>query len=924
MGDIVNVDRLETELEIYVTLIDAMATVTIPGLAVLTIPVTHGLKGIILSFYRKEIESEKIKKDREKLFIAFEEYILKNNNELNKNEAKQYIYKSYEIITHLSKDYDNIIEQKEAEEDIKQCIEGMKKDIDNIDQTILYDIVWFFVVLYMFVRSPKVNKDIHIVGKFGELEKRLMISEGKFDEIEKKQQETERRVESLEEESKEYEKRFKKLEEEKSQDKENNKKSVIEKELKSFANNYINSLYLHPGTEVNLKNLFIPPYIKKLGYRESINIIDFFKKYSLIVTPLFILGDGGSGKTSFVSWLVWNYLNNKEEDDIKEIFTDRKLIVVKLRELDKKLIEKKGLYDCICKYLEIENDVEQNNSYFIDKYVILDGLDELYYSTDVENWGNKISALFKSSISKAKLVITSRASISLDGLACTKYEIQKYNETQKEQWINKFEAITGEKLNNEIKEHLLKDDEVFVYPQMFYMATALKKKNTEWSLDNEWSIYHQIFHEDIYSKPYTENYEYIEEYDGNLKEILYQVIERIAYELYIQNFATLFDNKKNQLDNIIKEVCNNNDYQIKNTTIKNCVMLVCLFNNETIGGIEFLHNNIRDYFIAEYLYRQLSLLFNSEFENNINIKSIDLMIERKLYDLIRSVDLGSFNYETGEIRYNNKVLHFLQLRSRFEGQKDKTNTNSIRYILKTELIEHENIIGIKKIFRKVALDLDMYHEFKDYSNISSVLSKVANFQLNLINILNMIMDFPTTENTLKAEDPLIKGKLIEYMDSETRNIILRTIFQGCAFFGMGYPKSVPNNEIRKIVYFNKMKLSEIDLSNRCLKGIFLEGADISSSFLNNCDLSNSDLKNTNLNGTNLSNSNLSKANFQCANLSRTNLSGANLFETELFEAELINVEYDEKEIKKAYNWDKAVYNKNEEINKLIIEKIRNS
>jgi len=126
----------------------------------------------------------------------------------------------------------------------------------------------------------------------------------------------------------------------------------------------------------------------------------------------------------------------------------------------------------------------------------------------------------------------------------------------------------------------------------------------------------------------------------------------------------------------------------------------------------------------------------------------------------------------------------------------------------------------------------------------------------------------------------------------------------------------------KGIYLSFTNLSNADLNGSNLNGANLSFADLGGANLSFADLSNADLNGSNLNGANLSFANLSNANLSNINLSFADLSGANLSFANLSNTNLIytilenaNLEgadlrgaiFDPEEIKKAKNWDKAIY-----------------
>lgn len=130
--------------------------------------------------------------------------------------------------------------------------------------------------------------------------------------------------------------------------------SVIYVANQQYAKSFVEPLFLHKGTgntNVNLKNLFVlQKYSVIKERRQQIpitaedpqknlqdEISDFLKDND---TPfLFIEGDAGSGKTTLAAWMNYHYSQNDETAE--QLFCNRPLLTIRLRDLDKKCIAEK-------------------------------------------------------------------------------------------------------------------------------------------------------------------------------------------------------------------------------------------------------------------------------------------------------------------------------------------------------------------------------------------------------------------------------------------------------------------------------------------------------------------------------------------------------------------------------------------------------
>jgi len=109
-----------------------------------------------------------------------------------------------------------------------------------------------------------------------------------------------------------------------------------------------------------------------------------------------------------------------------------------------------------------------------------------------------------------------------------------------------------------------------------------------------------------------------------------------------------------------------------------------------------------------------------------------------------------------------------------------------------------------------------------------------------------------------------------------------------------------------------VNLTNIDLCKAYLITAKLRGTNLSKAFLCGINLGFVDLRNANLKGVFLSDAYLRGADLSDANLSKANLTNADLTDAILEDANLEGADlrgaiFDPEEIKKAKNWDKAIY-----------------
>ena len=111
-----------------------------------------------------------------------------------------------------------------------------------------------------------------------------------------------------------------------------------------YINSFKTPLFLHKkntdkddkNLEVVLSNLFV--FQKYNNGKDDLQerLGNFIQSDSHV---LIIEGDAGNGKSSLVGWMNYHYALN--DDDSKNMFGDKKLVTIRLRDLNKELIKEK-------------------------------------------------------------------------------------------------------------------------------------------------------------------------------------------------------------------------------------------------------------------------------------------------------------------------------------------------------------------------------------------------------------------------------------------------------------------------------------------------------------------------------------------------------------------------------------------------------
>lgn len=411
--------------------------------------------------------------------------------------------------------------------------------------------------------------------------------------------------------------------------------------INEYTENFVQPLFLHryqPRTRVTLKNLFVEPSLLDINAETTSNysgniitLLDSFVWGSNKDRLLFIDGDAAIGKTSLISWLCYHYSNL---DDVgKSVFCNMQLVCVRLRDLI--IGENESAESCILRYLSF-NNMEEFKEQYNNALIILEGADELGLiggigSLTIEQFILNVRHAFSSH----KIVITSRPKFinmnffsgSTQTFTYQHYSLNHFSKEKRNCWINNYEQTNkcGEFIPQSTKRYLseITDDEasgVADTPLALYLLASCEI--TAKLKSNRWALYREIFHNAIRNTPYNESF------NGNgsipyhralkeddFAESVYITITKIANKMFENTKEDRFYISGTELDEIIfKTKTADKDEKLK--AIRKCCVLCAYWKENTnTGALEFYHNNIRDFFMCEYIYERF---LNTTYSSNPN------------------------------------------------------------------------------------------------------------------------------------------------------------------------------------------------------------------------------------------------------------------------------------------------------------------
>lgn len=657
-----------------------------------------------------------------------------------------------------------------------------------------------------------------------------------------------------------------------------------------YASSFTEPLFLHKkgkNSRVNLLNLFIMPKYKVINdghsnARDAANnsrsdlqkrIADFLRNDNL--SFLFIEGDAGCGKTTLAAWMNYHYYQNDEVSN--QLFGDRPLVTIRLRDLDKKDISTNAsLSSAIRKYMHLTS-LDELEQFFPKAIMLLDGFDELCMIEKINfNRDELLYDLQRKGLQDFNFIITTRPKfvstrINLPNMYIS---LQHFDAEQRTTWLNQYTSIEycSQPIDETICEYIksIGDDTsscICDTPMTLYMLAA--KKVPYDILNNSWSLYHHIFYEELSETEYNKMFP---NPDRNyvhgihiLRDVLYQISEEIAYLMYQRGNQSFYLSDKELSDIII--TLSEQIPILKQANMKeiaqHCYALCCYWKaNADRGVVEFLHNNIRDFFLAEKIYREMDKLANYAKQECWNSGKYTVLIGRKLCSL--------FQYGALET----KVCEFIFLRAAYNAEKSIFDFAQYGY--------QNTIVGsIISVMSRNELYSDVMSRHSSYNPvelITNILSCTVQIYRNVYEVY------------------LGEKDTIPWLPHKGHNHFLETIFKPVF---CQVPVTISYDHMITLGsrgYFRSMDFKAHDLRNIGFQHSQIEKADFSDAILCGCDFSYAKLD-----GSNFSNADIHYASFENASLNYCDLIGADIRGTELPDGFVSNEQDEQVEHLKSLN-----------------------
>lgn len=650
-----------------------------------------------------------------------------------------------------------------------------------------------------------------------------------------------------------------------------------------YADSFQEPLFLHKDaglTQVNLTNLFIMqkyqlikgnPFQSQPGTNGACGKaqdppLDIFLAEFLHqdkVHFLFIEGDAGSGKTTLAAWMNYHY--SLGDETAVQLFDGRPLVTIRLRDLDRKYIsENNNLSAAIRKYMNLPS-LDDLERLFPNAVMILDGFDELCMIEGVGfDHDRLLYELFQSELKGFQFLVTTRPKFISAGLDIPSVfiSLRHFDRKQRTLWLDHYtsEKYCAQTIDNAVYDYIqnIEDDTASCIcdtPMTLYMLAA--KKGSAAFLENSWALYHHIFYEELSETEYNKMFpdpdrKYAHDI-SILRDVLYQVSEEIAYHMY-QGTNQFFYLSARQLSAILGELSERIPI-LKHANMKDiaerCYALCCYWKaNSNRGAVEFLHNNIRDFFLAEKICREMDEITGSIKDP----REIDAVCEELTTKLCHLFQYGVL--ET-------KVSEFIFLRAKY-------NLENNRYDFAQ--CEYQNHLITNILSRMTAQGIIDSH----------VLSE-ASF-LNPVQRMTNIVTCTVQLYRHAYEAHLKEGERIPWISESICNTPYRTVRTNIlvSLFKPVFCQVPVTPSYDSMIApggrgcFDDADFKANDLRNINFQGSQIKNSDFSDAILIGCDLSYAILD-----GSNFTNADIHNASLEHASLIGCTMIGANLCGTRL-------------------------------------------
>jgi len=647
----------------------------------------------------------------------------------------------------------------------------------------------------------------------------------------------------------------------------------VEGIIKEYADNYTSKLFLHTyeNSKVTLQNLYINPsfsYVDDLAIsncggqinntssRDMIGLLcDFLwqKKINDKERILFVEGDAAIGKTSLVSWLCYHYLQVNNTDATEErqtgraIFMNRKVVCVRLREL---VFSDSSINPCevVLSYLNI-GSIEEFSRQYANAIIILDGADELSMVSGVAASSIESFVLdIRKGFSNHKIIVTTRPHfLNMETFKRNTFRIRRisldhFSKQMRIEWLEKYKNCQ-ESIPETTEKYILSlTDEVAAgvadTPLALYLLVRCDMR--EELQGNQWALFHEIFSKAIVDSEYNENFKNTSnDLRFRKSRTNYRIVERIAYRMFQNSKEERYYIVEKEIGDIIRDTALGG--LTPEAVRQTCVLCAYWKNSAILGALEFYHNDIRDYFMCEYISESLCDCLNGSDPEKV----VDNIIEL----CCRIFSWGDIAGTTWE-----QAFTFLYLRLKYESQYGAEADSLYNLLQRNDCLASlmQGIIESKTLWT---------YDYKDMPYIA-----VKYVFRNTMMLFRILMEFLIN----KYEKTIISLWTTEEDKTQWDRL---GIFEDWREL---FIRSVNISKHKKIGIVSRTHLANISLERSILNNADFDGATLNDANFGMANMRNCTFTSTHITDVDFSNADLRNADFSGAVLSNVNFTEANL------------------------------------------------
>lgn len=634
--------------------------------------------------------------------------------------------------------------------------------------------------------------------------------------------------------------------------------------IDDYASNFESNLFLHKyeNSLVTLQRLYVPPAFSEIcehnrnfyskeknpankgnsieKSRDMIGLLcDFLwqKPKNDRERILFIEGHAAIGKTSLVSWICHHYRNLKLEEPKenvaigKAIFMNRPIVCVRLRELN--LGESKTSTEAILNYLKI-NDIKCFESTYPESIIILDGADELsMVSGTAIGSVEEIILDVRKAFSKHKIIITTRPDFldmtrfNSSAFSIRRIMLEHYDHEMRIEWIEKYRAC-GEAISKNTEDYIVSISDstaigVADTPLALYLLARCDMRAE--LQGNQWSLFHEIFANAITKAEYNENFDNFTRSRMSCVDssVNYRVVANIAYRMFQNSREERYFINKREIDEVI---CKSDLQELSREQVKKtCVLCAYWKSTSTLGALEFYHNNIRDFFLCEYICEKLRELFCA-YGKDLNVDDCSNRLQKLLCEVFCWADINASTWQ--------QTFAFIYLRLKYESIYEQKNDSLYNLI--------HNMKNLPNVIYRLSISKDLwYHESKEIPYLSAKYVFV-----NSMLLVRILYEFCTEkecgdcirvwvseeeENTWNKMNLLgdwreVLQRQVRISAQESIGIISNTEFGSISFCGI----ETPDMDFQRCKFtgtrFENAKLIKANFSHSTLRNVYFLNVDL--------------------------------------------------------------------------------------------------